>query len=263
MALLGILLVMIVSGQSFYSAHNLGFANATAEPADSNEDRMAHRYLDLARLYSEQDRFIEAIPLYEKAIAIFKTTHGLESAAMAYALHCEGCCYGMHKDYKKSQELLTRTIEVSTKARGAKAPDTLLAWMNLAYIYEHQGKYPQAEFILNRYLPLLEKTQAPALICCLGNLGELYRDRGQYSQAEPLVLRALALDEKYRSAHCTSVAYKLDSLAQIYQAQGRLAEAEPLYKKALSMSVELAGANHSQTVQYREHYASLMKATHR
>ena len=70
---------------------------------------------------------------------------------------------------------------------------------NLALAYRAQGKYAEAEGLLERALAIREKALGashPDVGQTLTNLANLYRDQGKYSEAEGLYKRALAIREK-------------------------------------------------------------------
>jgi tetratricopeptide (TPR) repeat protein len=69
----------------------------------------------------------------------------------------------------------------------------------------------------------------------LNTLAAAYLKQGRYAEAEPLVQRALAIAEKARGADHPDIATSLNNLVTVYQSEGRYAEAEPLLKRALAI----------------------------
>ena len=65
----------------------------------------------------------------------------------------------------------------------------------------------------------------------LNNLAGLYQHQGRYADAEPLYKRSLAIYEKALGPDHPDVARSLNDLALLYAKQGRYADAEPLYKR--------------------------------
>ncbi len=66
----------------------------------------------------------------------------------------------------------------------------------------------------------------------LGNLAFLYNTQGQYAQAEPLYKRSLAIYEKALGPDHPDVAMSLENLAALYRVTKRDKEAETLEKRA-------------------------------
>ena len=84
----------------------------------------------------------------------------------------------------------------------------------------------------------------PDVALSLNNLAALYNDQGRYADAEPL-LQALTGDrEKALGPDHPDVAASLNNLAELYRAQGRYADAEPLYKRSLAIREKALGPDH-------------------
>ena len=95
---------------------------------------------------------------------------------------------------------------------------------NLALLYHAQGRYAEAEPLLQRSLAIREKAlgpEHPHVGTNLNNLAEFYRVQGRYAEAEPLHRRALAIREKALGPEHPDVAESLNNLASLYQDQGR------------------------------------------
>ena len=72
----------------------------------------------------------------------------------------------------------------------------------------------------------------------------LYREQGKYEQAEPLLQRSLAINEKALGQDHPDVASSLNSLATLYRSQGKYAAAEALYQRSLAIRETTLGKNH-------------------
>ncbi len=78
----------------------------------------------------------------------------------------------------------------------------------------------------------------------LNNLAGLYDNQGRYSEAEPLLQEALAMSKRVLGDEHPDVATSLNNLALLYDNQGRYSEAEPLYQEALAMRKRVLGDEH-------------------
>jgi tetratricopeptide (TPR) repeat protein len=94
----------------------------------------------------------------------------------------------------------------------------------------------------------------------LNNLASLYQAQGKYAEAEPLLQRALAIREQQLGPDHPDTATSLNNLAGLYQDQGRYAEAEPLFQQALAICEQQLGASHPTTKKVRQNYTSLIQA---
>jgi tetratricopeptide (TPR) repeat protein len=73
----------------------------------------------------------------------------------------------------------------------------------------------------------------PNVTASLNNLAFLYEQQGRYADAEPLYKRALAIREKALGPDRPDVAQSLNNLAVLYLVQGRLADALPLVQRTI------------------------------
>jgi CHAT domain-containing protein/Flp pilus assembly protein TadD len=134
---------------------------------------------------------------------------------------------------------------------------------NLAHLYQVQGKYQQAEPLLQRSLVIYEKAlgnEHPDVARSLNNLALLYQAQGKYQQAEPLYLRALNIFEKLVGKEHPNVAINLNNLAYLYQLQGKYQQAEPLYLRALNIFEKLLGKEHPNVAMNLSNLALLYQA---
>ncbi|MCY7278579.1 MAG: tetratricopeptide repeat protein [Phormidesmis sp. CAN_BIN44] len=83
-------------------------------------------------------------------------------------------------------------------------------------------------------------------------LAYLYESQGRYAEAEPLYLQALEIWQRQLGDDHPYVASSLNNLAALYKSQGRYAEAEPLYLQALSIALEKLGETHPNTQTIRK-----------
>src|SRR5437588_12845906 len=79
------------------------------------------------------------------------------------------------------------------------------------------------------------------------NLAFLYERQGKYDDAEPLYKRALAICEEVLGPIHPSTATSVNNLAFLYNSQGKYDDAEPLYKRALAIREEVLGPIHPDT----------------
>lgn len=105
-------------------------------------------------------------------------------------------------------------------------PDFPGAYVNLAIVYEHDGRIEEAQSMLNRALTL-EPTHAVAN----NRLGILLRKQGKFDEAEQAYLRAIESDPSYALAH-----HNLGVLLDLYLY--RPAEALQHYRRYQDLLVE-------------------------
>ncbi|MFO1434132.1 MAG: tetratricopeptide repeat protein [Candidatus Competibacteraceae bacterium] len=134
---------------------------------------------------------------------------------------------------------------------------------NLAMLYYNQGRYGEAEPLLNKALQLRREVLGPRhpnTLESLNNLALLYRSQGRYGEAEPLHKEALQLSREVLGPHHPNTLTSLNSLALLYHDQGRYGEAEPLYKEALQLRREVLGPHHPNTLTSLNNLAMLYQS---
>ena len=78
----------------------------------------------------------------------------------------------------------------------------------------------------------------------LNNLAAVYDHQGRYAEAEPLYKRSLAMREKAIGPDNVSVAQLLNNLAVLYHNQARYTKTEPLYKRSVAIYEKALGPDH-------------------
>jgi tetratricopeptide (TPR) repeat protein len=97
-------------------------------------------------------------------------------------------------DFTKGVPLAEKALELARQTFGTRDPDTLSSLNNLAWLYDAQGRYGEAEPL---YLEALQASREalgprhPDTLRSLNNLAELYQAQGRFGKAEPLYLEAL------------------------------------------------------------------------
>jgi CHAT domain-containing protein len=74
----------------------------------------------------------------------------------------------------------------------------------------------------------------PDVARSLNNLADLYQHEGRYADAEPLFKRALAIREAAGGPDHPDTAASVNNLASLYQAEGRVADAVPLTERLIA-----------------------------
>ncbi len=146
---------------------------------------------------------------------------------------------------------------------GAEHPSTLIIVHNLAGLYRAQGRYGEAEPLLQRALAAREKVlgaEHPDTLGSVNCLAALYESQGRYGEAEPLYQHALAAHEKMLGAKHPSTLISVHNLAALYESQCRYGEAEPLYQRALAGHEKVLGAEHPQTLRSVNSLAGLYQS---
>ena len=87
---------------------------------------------------------------------------------------------------QKELSLQKKANQYALKNFGETDPDTLTSINNLAFLYESQGRYGEAEPLYKRFYQLSEEVLGPKhpfTLTSINNLAELYRSQGMYGEA--------------------------------------------------------------------------------
>jgi CHAT domain-containing protein len=133
-----------------------------------------------------------------------------------------------------------------------------LSLNNLAMLYKEQGRYAEAEPLLQQSLKIKRKVlneDHPDVALRLNNLAGLYHDQGRYAEAEPLYQQSLKIKRKVLNEDHPDVALSLNNLAMLYEKQGRYAEAEPLLDHAIRIlsRPDVAPGSRCSSIELRAH----------
>ena len=223
---------------------------------------MASSLNNLAGLYADQGRYAEAIPLYERALAIKEKVLGPEHPDVALSLNNLASLHRDQGRYAVAEPLNERALKIWENALGPGHPDLASGLENLASLYSDQGRYAKAKPLFERALAIREKalgSEHPDTALSLNNLAALYSNQGDYAEAEQLYERSLSIWGKSLGPEHPDVALSLANLAVLYRIQGRYAEALPLVGRALAIREKGLGPEHPDVASTLNNLANLYR----
>jgi tetratricopeptide (TPR) repeat protein len=206
--------------QSLNAQFNLGvIAERQGRLADAQAAYEKVRFLDqghvptllnLGRLYRQQEKYAEAIALYEAGLKSPGRAHEatlLNNLATAYRLA------GKHE-----------LAEVSARRVLARNPDNAEAYKNLALVYYAQERYRLAELVLANARKLNDKD--PGIY---NNLGLIFLKQDDRARALAQFQKAVQLDERFAPGHLNlgALALAWRDYAGAERAFSRVVELEP------------------------------------
>jgi tetratricopeptide (TPR) repeat protein len=164
---------------------------------------------NLALTYYSLARYMEAEPLYRRAIEIDEKVLDKDHPDVAIRYNNLAGLLKAQGKYDQAEPLYRRAMEISEKALGKDHPTVAIRYNNLALLLQHQGKYDQAEPLYRRAIEIGEKALGkdhPEVAVRYHNLASLLRDQGKFDQAEPLYRRAIEIFQtKLGSDHPNTV----------------------------------------------------------
>ncbi len=239
--------------------HVLACATRTQSPKSSSLD-LAALLLKTAQYLRDRGQYIEAEPLFQRALHIREQALGPDHPEVALSLNNLANLYREQGKYAEAEPLYQRALYISEQALGPDHPEVAPSLNNLANFYREQGKYAEAEPLFQRALHIWEQALGPdhpQTAYPLNNLANLYQEQGKYTEAEPLYQRALHIWEQALGPDHPQTAYPLNGLAVLYSSQDKYAEAEPLFQRALHIWEQALGPEHSQVAYPLNNLANL------
>lgn len=135
-------------------------------------------------------------------------------------------------------EATKKILAIRESTLGPDHPQVVNTLLSLAYNYEKQKQYAQAEALYQRILAINEKAlgpEHPDTVKALSDLSYIYSLQKKYAEDLPLSKRLLAYNEKTFGPDHGTTAISLDNLAALYELLGQQEKAQPLRKRALAI----------------------------
>ena len=220
----------------------------------------------LALFYQVQSKYQQAEPLFTKAMAILHEHHGADAQHpdLAWVHGLAGRFFAVQYRFKKAEEHLLKSLEMSELILGDEHPDLIVCLEALSRHYRIQKRYFEAMECAERALAITEQfygMQHPYVATALNSFAELLWAAGDEEAAQPVYLAAFEIHEtsanillskkkipqaeKSRLARVRKQAEDMHVKAvEPAREYSRFAEAESMYLRALFMREQVLGADH-------------------
>jgi tetratricopeptide (TPR) repeat protein len=208
-------------------------------------------YENLASMFADQDRYVEAEAMWERALAGSEKTLGSKHITTLKIAGNLGVFYYRVGRLVEAETMYERILAEMEKAVGLEHASTLNIVNNLGILYSDQDRLAEAKELSERALAGREKTLGPthtSTLDTVNNLGIVYEKQGRLVEAKELFERALAGQEKTLGPTNTSTLDTVNNLGVVYEKQGKLVEAEAMYRRALAGYEKTLGSSHTSTL---------------
>jgi tetratricopeptide (TPR) repeat protein len=220
----------------------------------------------LGLLLQSKARYIEAEPMYRRALAIDEASYSADHPEIATALNNLAALLQATNRLREAEPLVRRALAIDKASYGADHPNVAIRLNNLALLLQATNRLREAEPLCRRALAIDEANYGadhPKVANRLNNLALLLQATNRLSEAEPMYRCALAIDETSYGADHPNVAICLNNLAGLLQATNRLSEAEPLFRRALAINEASYGRDHPDIAIRLNNLAVVLVATNR
>lgn len=157
--------------------------------------------------------------------------------------------YMAYGEYAKAQPFAEQAL---ASARRKDVSDSELAWclIDLAYLYNEQGKLENAEKMCVLGLELQEKLyykKHPYIAYTLMTLSSIHQGQGRYDQAETALDKAMNIMLESHTADSKAMIPFQVNFAKLLTAQGQFEKADAYYQSAMVLINDGYGPDHLYT----------------
>jgi eukaryotic-like serine/threonine-protein kinase len=220
----------------------------------------------IAETYRSLDRYDRAIPLFQRAIALRRSSLGADDSLTLGSLNKLAESQTQSGDLRGAIRTQEEVVAAGARVFG-KESRQYAAWLgNLANMYADAGDLAKSEramreaLAINRRIPQSEPDVLPSQI---NNLATILVDEGKCADAIPLHEESLALRRKLHGEPSEEVAIALGNYAKALTCAARYVEAESTAHHALAMCTTVFGPKHNRTSAARMRVAEVYMRTGR
>ncbi|HEY6342076.1 MAG TPA: tetratricopeptide repeat protein [Bryobacteraceae bacterium] len=191
---------------------------------------------NLAAVYCSEDRFGEAIPLYQEAIRLREARAGLGDLGLLASLQGLALVYVDSGDLKRSRSIANRALAIGRLHHDEQSADAASGFLALGSMLAAQGKHSEAKSWMEaalRVRNLLYGAESADSADVLMNLAQVYRRERRFEDAARIYGQAL---ENYRrTTKAERAAWAMIGLGDSFSARHRYHEAGEMFEGALAV----------------------------
>ncbi|HEX9794992.1 MAG TPA: CHAT domain-containing tetratricopeptide repeat protein, partial [Planctomycetota bacterium] len=205
--------------------------------------------VNLGRAVEADGRYREALPLFQRALAIHVDAGVRASPGGAYALEALGACQFRMGRYERAASCFEDGIAIRRKVFGAEHLDTATLVHDLAIVRQNQGRSDEARALYDQAIAAKVTEvgrEHPETAVTLHALAKLFLEQGLYDEARPLLVEAREIRERTLGKDHFLVATSIQDLALLDRDEGNLDAALAGLEKALDMRRKVFGDRHRQ-----------------
>ncbi len=170
--------------------------------------------------------------------------------------------YNNQDTWNSSIEIVPHLLSITdyTYKNGFEKENTAASYNNLAFLYDNQGKYEEAEPLYIKSLKISEEvlgTNHPSTADSYNNLAGLYDNQGKYEESESLYIKSLKIREEVLGTNHPDTATSYWWMAIINENKNDYKNSEQLYLKALKIYETVLGVEHPKTVSIKKYLKKL------
>lgn len=153
-------------------------------------------YNNLAAVLRQQQKYSEAIQLYNEALKIFKKTYTKEHPSIATTLNNLAIVYSDLEEYAHALDYYYQALSIREKILGLNHPDTAKTYASIAEIYDIQNDYEKSILLYEKALDIYNNalgTENPYVMDMYVKIASLYQKQRNYEKALSYYDKALKI----------------------------------------------------------------------
>ena len=225
--------------------------------------RMARRVHRLGMIHQQAGRIDEAIPMLERAVAMYEQTFGTDHLETGNQLTALGAAYRAQGNHEEAQKHLRRVLKIHEKTRGLQSPEAIQDLHHLAGSLEESGDLGGAAAQYERALLFKHRViggDIDELADLQMGMATLYVNWQNYSRARELLLECVA---GFRRKGGARLAVGYETLGYVEECSGRYAEAVRELQLAAKMWETLIPERLPELLRCLAHRADLLELLRR
>jgi len=234
------------------------------ESEGTNSPDAANLLNDLTEIETEQQNFVAAIALVERARAITNTLDerftGPDAARVRLkTLEQLGALRRTLGDYAAAEVDLKLAVKIAVAEFGEHSVEAVMAQNDLGVLYKYWGRFEEG---LQLFHLALESTPseclARATVC--HNIGGILHAQGEFAAAEEPARTAWDLSRKLLGEHDRRTMLDAAAYAAVLEGLGRYTESEAIYRRSLEFFEQTYGPQHYEIAATLHGLASVLAA---
>ena len=207
-----------------------------AEKRYPKDRRLAELLSMLGTSYNMDHKYELAEPTLKRALQVYEMISPSDPLGSERAEINLAGIYRDRENYPAAEQYYSEALSLSEKAPSGPMYERGDALLNLGFIRMVQGRYQEAEQLLDRSVEALTSDSMPwaqrDLASAIYRLGGVYAMENRYREAKQQYLKALEIQEKVSGPNSREVGRTLQGLAQAYQAEGATSKTAELLNRA-------------------------------
>jgi len=238
--------------QSFYrgdcATTEKGFSDLlpNAEKRYPKDRHLADLLSMLGTCYRADHKYEQAEPVLKRALQVYKEISPSDPLGSERTEVNLGGIYLDLEDYASADQHFSEALSLSEKMPSGPVYERGNAMLNFGFVRMMQGRYLEAEQLLNGSVEALTSDRSPwaqgDLATAMYHLGGVYAAENRYGEAKQQYLKALQMQETVSGPNSREVGRTLQDLGKAYQAEGDTSKAAESLNRAREIARRLSAS---------------------